>query len=440
MGRCRDIDPADYRDWPEIGDGGYISSAIRTGLGIPQVKEFGNLKYELTKRIGFWLAFGKFHYDNDWHPCIWEFDVDISRDGCWGYCGDKTYEWKGLKTPPTYLKSGRECYLPGDVILTKEWEWEVVVRKAYHSRADRRAAMDRQSGIPAWLRLLFVLLNEGRSKTYKFGYQILHIRPDGDGTGEVDLQPVIYIGGMVTPIGDKHVGKIAPPAYREWGFDLNYLWWFNELPFEEAAFIAEIGLQIAQLGVGTARKLAWKAVRKATYGVLKDRVKKELRQKLTQAIVASSKALLAFAFAFAKELVNASANADAASTKLFSNVSHMGSPSPDVEKAFIKGIIAFTQTLFTEVLGNWIDSAFDLDDLGQRTAKWAIKHVAADMLPAVASGVATAMVDATDEDGNLDEQKFNKAAGRQVATSAFQAPFKKMVQDAADALADSLIP
>ncbi|MCF6283058.1 MAG: hypothetical protein L3J28_12810 [Candidatus Polarisedimenticolaceae bacterium] len=118
----------------------------------------------------------------DGTSCLFEFEY--SRHGT----GRLSYSLDYL--PPR--SRHRNYYIAGDIILCEEAPWSTVCSRAKIKNSPV------QSGV---LKLLLTVLRGCKAKTYKFGYIIVNIEPNGNGTGSIELQAIVFSGGIACPVG-----------------------------------------------------------------------------------------------------------------------------------------------------------------------------------------------------------------------------------------------
>jgi len=335
-----------------------IGSALFNGSGITNYRGFDALRKKVNKTYGLSVALGTFHTK----PCLYEFNVELGRDG-W-FPGRTT--WTGgfhLKIPPRYLKgTNRICYRPGDFIFLQKLKKSTIERGFKTTIEDNR---------PGALKFFAYILNDGKPKTYKFGYLILNIKSNGDGTGEVEVQPVIFYSDTPKPVSWPRNFGVGGMYSKSTQTDLNALWHsvhtWNSAHANFVSGFNTIVLELTQAAVGGLQK----AVAKKILGrFAKKAIKEELSKRLAKGFV---KASLAFSKAFVAEIVlQLDKQSGQASPK------NIDIKKIIAEKATLKAVGAFLATALSEVSSESIKNLIpekELEGLSDRLARWfLVKH------------------------------------------------------------------
>ncbi|MFT6904316.1 MAG: hypothetical protein ACJAS1_000970 [Oleiphilaceae bacterium] len=370
-------------------------------IGITQAAGYFELRARLDKSFGLAVVFGHSKHG----PCLYEFKVDDKHDGMWGVFGKmqhtSTFE---LVSTPRYLKGSkvkRPYYLPGDLIL---------LQKTTKNNAETVLKTSINDDAPGALKLIRYLLNEGNQKHYKIGYLILKITPNGGGSGIIDLQPVIFYGGMPVPVGFPRLKGVASSGLYGAGnhLDLNYQW-FQQRNFngDLNAFVTGFTGVVTKYGVGGIKSIIAKGAKKVLVHYAEKEILSEVKQKFATGLAIAT---LNFSKVFA--------------TELWLNNQKQ---EQDILRAIQKGMVSFLNSLLNEAGSSGLDKLIPakvVTRISERLARWLM-----DVHKSFIIDMATGLIDL-----QIDKRDPQKAMAKY--TGKLTSHFAGMVEQVRDALVD----
>ena len=234
-------------------------SYVRSELGIVHPYKFLSLRRS-RRLTGMRFAFGKWRGTS----CIFEFNVDSE-------------DWNRKHTATTLkwrTKVDRPCYFVRDFIYIRELQWKHIP-----------GATENESDMPALLKLVLLLLEQGKPKEYVHGYQILKLKLNGDGTGTAKLQPGVLVEDLFFPMGKQRVASESELS----------AWHLSRDSMAPLKTLMKVNLMVADAGA----TLLSGGVKKAVGTGISLVAKRRLRQLLLKRL---EKAALDAGLAFAKSL------------------------------------------------------------------------------------------------------------------------------------------
>ena len=354
-----------------------------------------------------------------------EFKVKHHRDGVWGSMNHTST--LQLRRPPKYLSgTKRECYLRGDIVLTQEKTIAQV--NAFLKGASL------QDNRPGRLKFFQYLLNDGAQKRYKLGYLIEDIKPNGDGSGWVDVQPVVFFGKYPKPMGFGFGMGVGGFFYNNPHVDFNSRWGHRAI-FESDLHHFVMGFCILCGGVWGrgCQEFGAKLAKKALGRYVERKVKDEIRKRLAKALPVAS---MAFAVAYLKEI-------DEGITREFEQQAGRGSVQRALEnevtlkKAAEKGIGAFLASILSQVTGQAIKSLLPqevVDGMSIRLTRWLLDLKGKFLIKATTKLISHHADRIDPETGKINRQLDQQAM--QSYVQSLTQVFKDIVDEVADVLSE----
>lgn len=308
-------------------------------------------------------------------PCIYEY---ASAKNFWGTLqANRLVEKLMFPNEP-----GRNYYKVGDKILSGEQTQDFL----YKLFPELPREGDEEGD---WTKLLWLFLNDGEQKKYKFCWAIKSIIPNGKGGGSIEMSGIIYFEGYNVELTRTHHWNRQQLSenFTFASYDWTVLLWF----INATMTVTMLALQgVSKSATAPAKALAKKILLRE----LKKRTSKEFRKKLFKMILmritkTMAKSIKEFVVTLTKELKKRYKEQEFY-TQISGKTANWKVLEPSLREALVAFFGGLVDGLFDASIGEKLSKNKEMQDITKQMTEVALKSIMTSPINMVVKSVNSA--------------------------------------------------